>query len=328
MTGDSIDGAFGSKPHNGQYGLQLMELRELMEHRGHEAYNIIVTKYGSVIEMCNKLFTSQNEGLSGNPADLEDRRKTFGSNVIPPKPPKSFLRLIWEAIQDVTLIILLIAALISLGLAFYTGSKKGDSSDSQAEWIEGLAILGAVAVVVLVTAFNDWQKEKQFRGLQNKIEHEHQFSVIRGGKDIQIPVGELVVGDICQVKYGDLLPADGIVIQSNDLKVDESSLTGESDHVKKGETVDPMLLSGTHVMEGSGKMLVTAVGVNSQTGIIFALLGASQEDKEKKDKKEKKEKNRNKDDPNAGKFFTIFKLYKSKFQNFLNQNYLFKIVLV
>lgn len=53
-----------------------------------------------------------------------------------------------------------------------------------------------------MTAFNDWQKEKQFRGLQNKIEHEHQFSVIRGGKDIQIPVGELVVGDICQVKYG------------------------------------------------------------------------------------------------------------------------------
>ena len=45
---------------------------------------------------------------------------------------------------------------------------------------------------------------------------------------------------------GDLLPADGIIIQSNDLKVDESSLTGESDHVKKSETVDPMLLSGTH----------------------------------------------------------------------------------
>lgn len=50
---------------------------------------------------------------------------------------------------------------------------------------------------------------------------------------------------ISQVKYGDLLPADGILIQSNDLKVDESSLTGESDHVKKGENFDPMLLSGT-----------------------------------------------------------------------------------
>ena len=62
---------------------------------------------------------------------------------------------------------------------------------------------------------------------------------------------------------GDLLPADGLIIQSNDLKVDESSLTGESDHVKKGENVDPLLLSGTHVMEGSGKMLVVAVGVST-----------------------------------------------------------------
>merc|ERR1711920_1018310 len=81
--------------------------------------------------------------------------------------------------------------------------------------------------------------------------------------------------ETAQVKYGDLLPADGLIIQSNDLKVDESSLTGESDHVKKGENVDPLLLSGTHVMEGSGKMLVVAVGIHSQTGIIFALLGAA-----------------------------------------------------
>lgn len=79
------------------------------------------------------------------------------------------------------------------------------------------------------------------------------------------------------VKYGDLLPTDGIVLQSNDLKIDESSLTGESDLVKKSVVRDPMLLAGTHVMEGSGKMVVTAVGPNSQTGIIFTLLGASDE---------------------------------------------------
>ena len=53
-----------------------------------------------------------------------------------------------------------------------------------------------------MTAFNDWQKEKQFRGLQAKIEHDHQFSVVRGGEVIQIPVGDIVVGDICLVKYG------------------------------------------------------------------------------------------------------------------------------
>lgn len=71
-------------------------------------------------------------------------------------------------------------------------------------------------------------------------------------------------------------------------QIDESSLTGESDHVKKGESFDPMVLSGTHVMEGSGKMLVTAVGVNSQAGIIFTLLGAAVDQQEAEIKKMKK----------------------------------------
>ena len=95
-----------------------------------------------------------------------------------------------------------------------------------------------------------------------------------------------------QVKYGDLLPADGIILQSNDLKIDESSLTGESDQVKKGTDKDPMLLSGTHVMEGSGKVVVTAVGINSQAGIIFTLLGAAEDEANKEEKKL----------PKAGKF--------------------------
>jgi Ca2+ transporting ATPase len=69
--------------------------------------------------------------------------------------------------------------------------------------------------------------------------------------------------------------------------MDESSLTGESDQVKKGENVDPMLLSGTHVMEGSGRMLVTAVGINSKAGIIYTLLGAAKEKKKGKKGKEK-----------------------------------------
>lgn len=86
---------------------------------------------------------------------------------------------------------------------------------------------------------------------------------------------------------GDLLPADGILIQSNDLKIDESSLTGESDQIRKGPDQDPMLLSGTHVMEGSGKMLVTAVGVNSQTGIIMTLLGAAKKVAEEERKADK-----------------------------------------
>ncbi|XP_047005443.1 plasma membrane calcium-transporting ATPase 4 isoform X2 [Ictalurus punctatus] len=285
--------------HDGDFGCTLMDLRELMELRSAEAVNKIRDSYGDVQGICHRLKTSPIEGLSGNPADLEKRHTAFGRNFIPPKKPKTFLQLVWEALQDVTLIILEIAAIISLGLSFYhpqgddssaCGQAAGgveDEGEAQAGWIEGAAILFSVIIVVLVTAFNDWSKEKQFRGLQSRIEQEQKFTVIRKGQVIQIPVAEIVVGDIAQIKYGDLLPADGILIQGNDLKIDESSLTGESDQVKKSLEKDPMLLSGTHVMEGSGRMVVTAIGLNSQTGIIFTLLGAGDEVEEKKVKKAK-----------------------------------------
>uniref|UniRef100_A0A8C1JM98 Calcium-transporting ATPase n=1 Tax=Cyprinus carpio TaxID=7962 RepID=A0A8C1JM98_CYPCA len=276
--------------HEGDFGCTMMQLRELMELRSGEAVSKIAECYGDVQAICRRLKTSPIEGLSGNPADLEKRHAAFGKNFIPPKKPKTFLQLVWEALQDVTLIILEVAAIISLGLSFYHPQGEGndtsggveDEGEAQAGWIEGAAILFSVIIVVLVTAFNDWSKEKQFRGLQSRIEQEQKFTVIRKGQVIQIPVSEIVVGDIAQIKYGDLLPADGILIQGNDLKIDESSLTGESDHVRKSLEKDPMLLSGTHVMEGSGRMVVSAVGLNSQTGIIFTLLGAGGEDEEKK----------------------------------------------
>ncbi|XP_021081638.1 plasma membrane calcium-transporting ATPase 1 isoform X1 [Mesocricetus auratus] len=292
--------------HDGDFGITLAELRALMELRSTDALRKIQESYGDVNGICTKLKTSPNEGLSGSPADLERREAVFGKNFIPPKKPKTFLQLVWEALQDVTLIILEIAAIVSLGLSFYQ-PPEGDNAlcgevsvgeeegEGETGWIEGAAILLSVVCVVLVTAFNDWSKEKQFRGLQSRIEQEQKFTVIRGGQVIQIPVADITVGDIAQVKYGDLLPADGILIQGNDLKIDESSLTGESDHVKKSLDKDPLLLSGTHVMEGSGRMVVTAVGVNSQTGIIFTLLGAGGEEEEKKDEKKKEKKNKKQD---------------------------------
>ncbi|XP_045539657.1 plasma membrane calcium-transporting ATPase 2 isoform X3 [Papilio machaon] len=280
-----------------QYGVSLRQLRELMETRGAEGLAKI-NALGGPQELCKKLYTSPTDGLSGSKADQQHRREVFGSNLIPPKPPKTFLTLVWEALQDVTLIILEVAAVVSLGLSFYKPSEDEsdvvdeighlDEEEGHYQWIEGLAILISVIVVVIVTAFNDYTKERQFRGLQSRIEGEHKFAVIRGGEVKQVPISEIVVGDICQIKYGDLLPADGVLLQSNDLKVDESSLTGESDHVKKGESFDPMVLSGTHVMEGSGKMLVTAVGVNSQAGIILTLLGAAVDKQEKEIKQMKK----------------------------------------
>uniref|UniRef100_A0A6Q2Y5R2 Calcium-transporting ATPase n=1 Tax=Esox lucius TaxID=8010 RepID=A0A6Q2Y5R2_ESOLU len=305
MANNSYSGVKNSTAmanHDGDFGCSLKDLRALMELRGAEAISKIGESYGDVQGLCTRLKTSPVDGLSGQPADIDKRKQVFGKNLIPPKKPKTFLQLVWEALQDVTLIILEVAAIVSLGLSFYKppdaerkncGKAAGgveDEGEADAGWIEGAAILLSVVCVVLVTAFNDWSKEKQFRGLQSRIEQEQKFAVVRGGQVILIPVAEIVVGDVAQIKYGDLLPTDGVLIQGNDLKIDESSLTGESDHVKKTLDRDPMLLSGTHVMEGSGKMLVTAVGENSQTGIIFALLGASEEDDDDEDEKEAKKK--------------------------------------
>ncbi|XP_070789781.1 plasma membrane calcium-transporting ATPase 2 isoform X8 [Pituophis catenifer annectens] len=260
--GDMTNSDFYSKNqrneanHAGEFGCTLQDLRSLMELRGMEAVVKIKETYGDTEGLCRHLNTSPIEGLPGTTADLDKRRLIFGKNFIPPKKPKTFLQLVWEALQDVTLIILEIAAIISLGLSFYHPPGEGneacaaaaggaeDEGEAEAGWIEGAAILLSVICVVLVTAFNDWSKEKQFRGLQSRIEQEQKFTLVRGGQVIQIPVAEIVVGDIAQVKYGDLLPTDGVFIQGNDLKIDESSLTGESDQVRKSVDKDPMLLSG------------------------------------------------------------------------------------
>ncbi|MCJ8742992.1 hypothetical protein PDJAM_G00088600 [Pangasius djambal] len=313
--------------HDGEFGCSLKELRSLMELRGTEGLQKVQDCYGDVNGLCSRLKTSPTDGLSGSPADIESRKLAFGQNFIPPKKPKTFLQLVWEALQDVTLIILEVAAIISLGLSFYRPPESSDQKcgegtggvedegESEAGWIEGAAILLSVICVVLVTAFNDWSKEKQFRGLQSRIEQEQKFTVVRAGQVIQIPVAEIVVGDIAQIKYGDLLPADGVLIQGNDLKIDESSLTGESDHVKKLLDKDPMLLSGTHVMEGSGKMVVTAVGVNSQTGIIFTLLGAGEDDEDEEKEEKKKEKERKKEKKNKKQDGSVENRKKAKAQD-------------
>ncbi|KAL5963959.1 Plasma membrane calcium-transporting ATPase 2 [Taenia solium] len=223
----------------------LQTLQLLMGLRGKEAAKFIEREFNGYASLVKSLSSSPVAGL--NEPEVEKQRQLYGTNIIPQKPPKSIFRLVWEALQDITLLVLIGAAIISLALSLYMkfnpSPNHDGTSENEAGWIEGVAILVAVVVVVVVVATNDWQKEKQFRGLQSRIEAEQKFTVLRDGIIKEIPIADIVVGDICLVKYGDLLPADGVVIQSTDLKVDESSLTGESDHVKKSPLFDPTLLS-------------------------------------------------------------------------------------
>ncbi|XP_070304028.1 plasma membrane calcium-transporting ATPase 3-like [Salvelinus sp. IW2-2015] len=115
--------------HAGDFGATLEDLRDLMELRGAEAIQKIQENYTDTEGLCQRLKTSPADGLSDNPSDLEKRGQVFGQNFIPPKKAKSFLELVWEALQDVTLIILEIAAIISLALSFY--QPPGEESEAK-----------------------------------------------------------------------------------------------------------------------------------------------------------------------------------------------------
>ena len=135
-----------------------------------------------------------------------------------------------------------------------------------------------MCVVVLITSFNDYQKEKQFRQLNSKKD-EREINVIRNGRRQLLSIFDLVVGDVVVIETGDKLPADGVFIQGDAVECDESAATGESNTIRKGPAPkDPFFLSGTQVVAGSGRMLAIAVGCSSYNGrIMMALRTPSQE---------------------------------------------------
>ncbi|CAZ81967.1 unnamed protein product [Tuber melanosporum] len=219
---------------------------------------------------------------------FEDRKRIFKDNTLPAKGAKSIWRLMWEQYQDKILILLTVAAVISLALGLYEtlGVKHPAGSPPSVDWVEGVAIVVAIVIVVLVGSLNDFQKERQFVKLNTKKE-DRVVKAIRSGKSVQISVHNIMVGDVLHLEPGDMIPADGIFITGHSLKCDESSATGESDQMKKtpGEEVmrqieagtassklDPFIISGSKVLEGVGTYVVTSVGVNSSFGKIMMAL--------------------------------------------------------
>jgi P-type Ca2+ transporter type 2C len=147
---------------------------------------------------------------------------------------------------------------------------KEEREDSA--WTEGVAIWVAVLVVSLVGAGNDWNKDRQFQKL-NSQKDIIQIKVIRGGKQQLVENSEIVVGDVMMLDTGDKVVADGYTIEVHNLTLDEASLTGEADPIKKGtKGGDPWVRSGTQVTEGSGKVLVVAVGERSEWGRTMSLV--------------------------------------------------------
>ena len=232
----------------------------------------------------NRSATSATAATQRSDDLFVDRKRIFKDNRLPEKKAKSFIELCWLAYNDKVLILLTVAAVVSLALGIYESITS--TNGEHAQWVEGVAITVAIVIVVVVGAANDWQKERQFVKL-NKKKDDREIKVIRSGKSRQISVHDILVGDVVHLEPGDMIPADGIFISGHNVKCDESSVTGESDIVKKhsGEDVyraleahhsvakmDPFIISGAKVAEGIGTFLVTAVGVNSSYGKIMMRL--------------------------------------------------------
>jgi Ca2+-transporting ATPase len=199
----------------------------------------------------------------------------FGTNKLPEKKLKSIWELVWIAYNDKVLILLSFAALVSLVVGI-PQSVRGTG----VEWVEGAAIIAAIVVVVTVGAANDWQKERQFAKL-NKKKEDRYVKVIRSGQISEVSTYDIIAGDVMYLEPGDMIPADGILIEGHGVKCDESSVTGESDLLRKtpGDKVyeavaqkkelkkmDPFIMSGSSVEEGTGTFLVTATGVHTTYG--------------------------------------------------------------
>jgi P-type Ca2+ transporter type 2C len=170
------------------------------------------------------------------------------------------------ALEDFTVRILIAAAVVSLAI----GAGMKEHRDEYG-YLEGIAIVIVVMVVVFLQAYIDFAKEKKFRQL-NSVKDNYNVKVFSDGEVKQVPAGEILVGDVLELTAGDKVPADCIYLDGSKMKTNEAAMTGEPIDISKNSEKDPFLLSGTSVSEGSGKAVVIAVGGHSQWGQILKTL--------------------------------------------------------
>lgn len=221
-------------------------------------------------DICREFNTSMN-GLSDE--QVQKNREEFGENKLYEKKKKSVFLVFLEQFKDLLVIILIIAAIISMA----TGN------------IESTAVI--LAVLVLNAILGTVQYIKAEKSLESlKSLSSPIAKVIRNGEAMEIHADELVCGDIVRLEAGDIVPGDGRLLESFSLKVNESSLTGESEGVEKsidlieGEKValgdqKNMVFSGSLVTYGRGTAVITGVGLKTELGKIADLMNNTAERK-------------------------------------------------
>jgi len=222
---------------------------------------------GGPVDLASALSSSTVDGIET--VSIPQRVEVYGDNKPLPKPKPSFWQECVKALDNRMLRLLLLAALVAVVV--------GTLDDPMEGWIQGAAILAAVFIIVLVSGTNNYAKEVQFCKLSIKTS-EVSCSVVRDGSEEEVMVYDIVVGDLLKVKTGMTLPADGVFTEAHSVRIDESSLTGESDLARKdafekGMTQgNPFGLAGSKVEEGSGALLVCAVGRSSSLGEMEGML--------------------------------------------------------
>ncbi|EAR95699.2 calcium-translocating P-type ATPase, PMCA-type protein (macronuclear) [Tetrahymena thermophila SB210] len=266
---------------SGEFGVDKQTLSDLFQpdniRDGHSLQK--VEELGGVDGISRKLKTSPKQGIETTKTALKSRIQAFGENENIVKPPKSFWELVVGCFEEEILRILCAAALVSLIIGCI---KEGIAEG----WIDGMAIFVAVFLIVSITSTNDYMKDKQFRKL-NEQAVQRDVGVIRNGEVVHVSIFSLLVGDIMHIETGDILPVDGFLIKGNNLVSDESSITGETDPIKKyaigepGKSARPFLIAGSKIVEGSGEMIVMAVGQCSSVGKQHALMNEEEEEDKK-----------------------------------------------
>ncbi|XP_031263719.1 calcium-transporting ATPase 12, plasma membrane-type-like [Pistacia vera] len=225
---------------------------------------------GGVEGVATALGTNPEKGINGDNEDISKRSQLFGSNTYHRPPPKGFIYFVMGAFKDTTILILLVCAALALGF----GIKEHGVEEG---WYEGGSIFVAVFLVVVVSALSNYRQATQFDKL-SKISKNIKVEVVRDARSQQISIFELVVGDAVFLKIGDQIPADGLFLDGYSLQVDESSSTGDSDHVEVDSEHNPFLFSRSKVEDGCAQMLVVSVGMNTQWGeMMSSISGDSNE---------------------------------------------------
>ncbi len=216
-----------------------------------------------------ELGTDLQQGLTTT--QVQQNRDNYGSNDITPARREPMWRQFLRKFDDPTIRILLVCAVLSLAAGVYKGLAAGD-------WLgiaESAGILAAALIATGVGFLLEWRADRAFDLLRREYEN-ITVKVTRDGTFQVIPVHALVVGDLVHLESGDKIPADGWLVRSSNLTVDQSFWNGETEPAVKDGTDDPedrhgstFLVGGTNVAGGSGTMLTVAVGDASERGIII-----------------------------------------------------------